>query len=67
MQLPNETKTLLQPKLKAIKRYTRINLGGTMILDPNGEPAPFKDTTKPRTSKYERHIGNKQLAKFTKG
>jgi len=38
----------------------------TMILDPNGSPAPFRTTVKPRTSKYVRHIGNKQLAKFTR-
>jgi len=57
---------------RAIKRGDHLRMKGgvvttyTMILDPNGSPAPFRTTVKPRTSKYVRHIGNKQLAKFTK-
>ena len=60
MQLPNQP-TLIDKK---VKLYTRINAGGTMILDPNGKPAPFRKTVKQRTSKYVRHIGIKHAAKL---
>ena len=66
MRYKNSNRSMKRDDLAYIHMKGGDIISYTMILDPNGSPAPFRNTVKPRTSKYVRHIGNKQLAKFTR-